>query len=63
LFLAFLFHSVLHLTSRLYQALRQAIGARREFFNHLRALTCYLYFPGWDEMLTFMADKQEVKVS
>ena len=63
LFLAFLFHSVLHLTSRLYQALRQAIGARREFFNHLRALTCYLYFPGWDEMLTFMADKQEVQLS
>jgi hypothetical protein len=63
LFLAFLFHSVLHLTSRLYQALRQAIGARREFFNHLRTLTCYLYFPGWDEMLTFMADKQEVELS
>ena len=63
LFLAFLFHSVLHLTSRLYQALRQAIGARREFFNHLRALTSYLYFPGWDEMLTFMADKQEVQLS
>lgn len=63
LFLAFLFHSVLHLTSRLYEALRQAIGARREFFNHLRALTCYLYFPGWDEMVAFMADKQEVRIS
>jgi hypothetical protein len=62
LFLAFLFHSVLHLTSPLYQALRQAIGARREFFNHLRALTCYLYFPGWDEMLDFMALKQELKL-
>lgn len=63
LLLAFLFHSVLHLTSRLYEALRQAIGARREFFNHLRALTCYLYFPSWDDMLTFMAIKQEVALS
>lgn len=63
LFLAFLFHSVLHLTSRLYHGLRQAIGARREFFNHLRALTGYLYFPGWDEMLTFMAIKKEVEPS
>ena len=63
LLLAFLFHSVLHLTNRLYEALRQAIGARREFFNHLRALTCYLYFPSWDEMLTFMAIKQEVALS
>lgn len=60
LFLAFLFHSVLHLTSPLYAALRQAIGARRDFFNHVRALTCYLYFPSWDDMVAFMADKQEV---
>jgi len=51
---------VLHLTSSLYQVLRQAISARREFFNHPCALTCYLYFPGWDEMLTFMGVKQEV---
>jgi hypothetical protein len=60
LFLAFLFHSVLHLTCPLYAALRQAIGTRREFFNHVRALTCYLCFPSWDDMVAFMADKQEV---
>jgi hypothetical protein len=61
LFLAFLFHSVLHLTSPLYQALRHTIGARRDFFNHVRTLTCYLYFPSWDDMLAFMAIKQEVE--
>lgn len=60
MFLAFLFHSVLHLTTPLYEALRHAIGARREFFNHVRALTCYLYFPSWDDMLDWMAIKQEV---
>lgn len=61
LFLAFLFHSVLHLTCAAYQALRKAIGARREFFNHVRTLSCYLYFPSWDEMLAFMVQKWELK--
>jgi hypothetical protein len=60
LFLAFLVHSVLHLTCSLYQAIRQELGTRREFFNHMRALTCYLYFPSWDDMLTFMAQKLEL---
>jgi hypothetical protein len=60
LWLAFLFHSVLHLTCTVYQAIRHALGARREFFNHVRALTCYLYFPSWDDLLTFMARKLEL---
>ena len=61
LFWAFLLHSVLHLTCRAYQALRKAIGARREFFNHVRTLTCYLYFPSWDELMAFMVQKWELK--
>jgi hypothetical protein len=61
LFLAFLFHSVLHLTWPTYQAIRQALGARRNFFNDLRALTRYAYFPGWDDMLALMAEKLEVE--
>lgn len=61
LFLAFLFHSVLHLTWPLYQALRQALGARRNFFNDLRALTRYFYFPCWDAMIAFMAKELEVE--
>jgi hypothetical protein len=61
LFWAFLLHSVLHLTCEAYQALRKAIGARREFFNHVRTLTCYFYFPSWDEMLAFMVQKWELK--
>jgi hypothetical protein len=36
LFLAFLFHSGLHLTCAMYQAIRQALGPRRNF-NDLRA--------------------------
>jgi hypothetical protein len=60
LFLAFLFYSVLHLTNPLYQAIRRVIGARREFFNHARASTCYVYLPSWDDMPAFMAVKQDV---
>jgi len=62
LFLAFLFHSVLHLTCPVYQAIRQAVGARRNFFDHLRALTTFLYFSSWDEMMAFMAQKLELEL-
>jgi len=60
LFLAFLFHSVLHLTCALYAAIRKAVGARRNFFDHLRALTIFFYFDGWDELIAFMARKLEL---
>jgi hypothetical protein len=60
LFLAFLLHTVLHLTSAMYQALRHEMGARRNFFNDLRALTRYFYFPSWDDMLAFMFQKLEL---
>jgi hypothetical protein len=63
LLLAFLFHTVLHLSSKVYQAIRHALGARRNFFNDLRALTRYLYFPSWDDMLAFMAQKLELDTS
>jgi hypothetical protein len=63
LLLAFLFHTVLHLCSKVYQAIRQALGARRNFFNDLRALTRYLYFSSWDDMLAFMAQKLELDTS
>lgn len=54
LLLAFLCHTTLALSCTTYQAVRQALGARRTFFNDLRALTRYLYFPGWQHLLTFM---------
>ncbi len=60
LFLAFLFHTVLHLSCPMYQAIRRALGARRNFFNDLRALTRYFYFSSWDEMIAFMFQKLEL---
>ena len=60
LLLAFLFHSVLDLTCPMYQAVRRELGARRTFFNDLRALTRYLYFPSWEQLLTFMYQRLDL---
>jgi len=54
LLLAFLCHTVLDLTCPTYQAVRRELGARRTFFNDLRALTRYFYFPNWQRLLMFM---------
>jgi len=54
LLLAFLFHTALDLSSQAYQAVRRALAVRRTFFNDLRALTRYLYFVGWEELVAFM---------
>jgi hypothetical protein len=60
LLLAFLVHTVLDLTCSMVHAIRSALGARRNFFADLRALTRYLYFPSWDDMISFMFQKPEL---
>jgi hypothetical protein len=60
LILAFLFHSVLDLSCPLYQAVRRELAARRTFFNDLRALTRYLYFSNWQQLLTFMYQRLDL---
>jgi hypothetical protein len=51
LLLALLFHSALGLSCATYQAVRRELAARRTFFKDLRALTRYLYFPSWQDLL------------
>ena len=58
--LAFLFHTVLSMVSAKYQLLRKELATRRTFFNDIRALTRYLYFTGWEEMLDFMISQLEL---
>jgi len=60
LLLAFLFHTALDLSCLTYQAVRRELGARRTFFNDLRALTRYLYFLGWQTLLNFMYQGLEI---
>jgi len=60
LLLAFLFHTALDLSCLLYQDVRRELGARRTFFNDLRALTRYLHFASLDQLLTFMYQRLEL---
>jgi len=60
LLLAFLIHTVLHLSCPKYQAIRKKLGPRRTFFNDIRALTRYLYFDSWEKLLIFMCRELEL---
>lgn len=58
--LAFLLHTVQELLTPAYQRLRQTLGARKTFFNDLRALTRYMIFDSWDDLFRFMEDGLEL---
>ena len=52
--LAFLFHTVLEMIDETFQELRSKLPSRKTFFDHIRALTCYVCFASWKDMLIFM---------
>jgi hypothetical protein len=54
--LAFLAHTVLDLLDPRYQAVRRHLPSRQTFFEHLRALTQYLFFASWDHLFDFMLE-------
>lgn len=58
--LAFLLHSVLELQDPDYQTVREALGARKTFFDHVETLTTYLCFGSWGGMLHFMMKGLEI---
>jgi hypothetical protein len=58
--LAFLLHTIQELLTPAYQRLRQALGARKTFFNDLRALTNYIVFASWDDLFQFMEEGLEI---
>jgi hypothetical protein len=58
--LAFLFHTVLDLVDEKYQLVREALAARRTFFNDIRALLRYLLFDSWEHLLDFMIKQLEL---
>jgi len=61
--IAFLCHTVLALVSEAYQKIRQKLGARKKFFEHLRTLTHYILFPNWDAIMHFMMEKLKIKIN
>jgi hypothetical protein len=58
--LAFLFHTVLEWVDEKYRLVRQVLVARQTFFQDLQALTRYLYFASWEQLLDFMIDGLEL---
>jgi hypothetical protein len=58
--LAFGLHTLLELTDQSYRLIRSAVGARRKFFQHLEALTTYLYFETWERLMNFMMRGLEI---
>jgi hypothetical protein len=39
---------------------RNRLVKRKTFFGHVRALTCYHCFEGWDELMDFMMRGLEI---
>ena len=58
--LAFALHTFLELADADYQLIRVTVGARRTFFEHLRALTTYLPFENWTRLMDFMMRGLEI---
>jgi len=58
--LAFLFHTVLGWVDHKYQLVRRTLGARQTFFQDLQALTRYLHFASWEQLLDFMINGLEL---
>lgn len=60
--LAFLYHTVLHLVDTAYQLIRKKLPTRKTFFDDLRALTRYMYFNNWQQLLRFMMTGLEIEL-
>lgn len=60
--LAYLFHTLLDLFDEKYCLIRQTLPTRKTFFQDIRALTRYMYFESWDELMLFMLRGLKLKV-
>ncbi len=58
--LAFGLHTLLELVDESYRLIRATLGRRRRFFQHLEALTSYLYFESWERLMDFMMRGLEI---
>ena len=58
--LAFALHTFLEVSDADYRLIRGQVGARRKFFQHIQALTAYLYFENWTCLMDFMMRGLEI---
>ena len=57
--LAFAFHSVLDCLRGVWHQVRDRLGPRYAFFEELRVLTKYFYFPDWTALFETMLKKHK----
>ena len=60
--LAFLFHTILEYFDQCYRLLREMLSTRKTFFDDIRALTRYICFDNWRQMLEFMLKGLEIPI-
>jgi len=60
--LAFLFHTFFDLVDEKYQLIRKKLPTRKTFFDDIRALTRYLCFDSWNDLLIFMMKGLELDI-
>jgi hypothetical protein len=60
--LSFAFHTVLEITDKKYRILREALPARKTFFDDIRALTRYICFENWNDLLNFMLRGLKIEI-
>ncbi|MCK5872593.1 MAG: ISNCY family transposase [Methylococcales bacterium] len=60
--LAFLFHTILEYFDECYRLLREHLSSREMFFDDIRALTRYLCFESWQDLLEFMLERLEIPI-
>ncbi|HEV2320755.1 MAG TPA: ISNCY family transposase, partial [Gammaproteobacteria bacterium] len=53
--LAFAFHTVCDQAIQLWQLARVKAGSRAQFFSHLAAITSFLVFPSWEDLMQTLA--------
>ncbi len=58
--LAFLIHTLMEFTDEKYRLLRATLPTRKTFFDDVRALTRYICFGSWENMMDFMLKGLEV---
>ncbi|MCP5051499.1 MAG: ISNCY family transposase, partial [bacterium] len=60
--LAFLFHTLLDLFDEKYRLIRQTLPTRKTFFQDIRALTRYIFFDDWNQLMFFMMQGLKLKI-
>lgn len=60
--LAYLVHTVLEWFDACYRLLRQKLAKRKTFFDDFRALTRYMCFDSWQQLMEFMLTAMEIPI-